>query len=199
MSSSTRLALSTIAFLASVGLAQAQTSPAPDPHHPAPSAAPGTPMAPTTGMPGAAGPGAAPMMDMSKMMQGAAGQMPRMMQMMRGSQMMPGMMEFEHIEGRIAYMKAELAITDAQTPQWNALSEVLRANAKGMREAMAKMMQAGMPMTAPARGEAMMQMMTMHLDGMKSMVGPGKALYAVLTDEQKKIADDMMSGPMGRM
>ena len=127
-----------------------------------------------------------PMMDMGKMMQGGAGQMQPVMQ-------------FDHIEGCIAYMKAELAITDAQLPQWNALADVQRANAKGMRDGMAKMMQAGMPMTVPARADAMVQMMTMHLDGMKAMLIPGKALYAVLTDAQKKLADEMTSGPMGRM
>ena len=52
---------------------------------------------------------------------------------------------------------------------------------------------------APARADAMVQMMTVHLDDMKSMVTAGKALYAVMTDAQKKLADDMMRGPMGRM
>ena len=126
------------------------------------------------------------MMDMGKMMQGGAGQMQPVMQ-------------FDHIEGRIAYMKAELAITDAELPKWNAFADVLRANAKGMRDGMAKMMQAGMPMTVPARADAMVQMMTMHLDGMKSMATAGKALYAVMNDAQKKMADEMMSGQMGRM
>ncbi len=196
---STRLALATFALLGTATMANAQTTPTP--------AMPGMPMAPTPGMPtpgmpAAGGPGAMPMMDMSKMMQGGAGQMQpmmQMMQMMRGGQMMPGMMQFEHIEGRIAYIKAELMITDAQAPQWNAFAEALRTNAKGMREGMAKMMQAGMPTTAPARADAMVQMMTMHLEGMKSMATAGKALYAVLTDAQKKLADDMMHGPMERM
>ena len=182
MSHSTRLALATFAILASVGLANAQTTPIPDVYRPAPAATPGMPMAPTTDMPSAGGPGAM-----------------QMMQMRQGGQMMPGMMQFEHIEGRIAYIKAELAITEAQAPQWNAFAEILRTNAKSMREGMAKMMQTGMPTTAPARADAMVQMMTMHLDGMKSMATAGKALYAVLTDAQKKLADDMMHGPMGRM
>ena len=170
MSYSTRLALATFALLGSAALANAQTAPTP-----------AMPMTSPAGAPAAGGPGAMPMMDMGKMM--------------RGGQMMPGMMQSDHIEGRIAYMKAELAITDAQLPQWNALAGVMRANAKGM----AKMMQTGMPTTAPARGDAMVQMMSMHVDGMKAMLIPGKALYAVLTDAQKKLADEMTSGPMGRM
>lgn len=175
----TRLALVTFALLGSVGLANAQTDPAP--------AMPITP------------PAAMPMMDMGKMSPGGAGQMPPMMQMMRGSPMMSGMMPFEHVEGRIAFLKAELAITDAQLPQWTAYANVLRADGKTMREHMEKMMKAGMPTTAPARTEAMVEMMTMRLDGMKSLVSAEKSLYAVLTDAQKKLADELLVGPMGRM
>lgn len=127
------------------------------------------------------------------MLGGGAGQMPPMMQMMRG------MMPFEHVEGRIAFLKAELGITDGQLPQWNAFAEVMRADAKGMRDTMAKMTQAGMPTTAPARMDAMVQMMTARLDGMKAMAAAETALYAVLTDAQKKTADELMTGPMGRM
>ena len=169
-----RLALAALVILGSAALANAQMPPTP-----------AMPMTPPAGAPAAGRPGAMPMMDMGRMM--------------RGGQMMPGMMQSDHIEGRIAYMKAELAITDAQLPQWYALADVMRANAKGMHDGMAKMMQTGMPTTAPARGDAMVQMMSMHLDGMKAMLIPGKALYAVLTDAQKKLADEMTSGPMGRM
>src|SRR5271169_5757362 len=77
------------------------------------------------------------------------------------------MMPFEHIEGRIAFLKAELAITDTQLPQWNAFADALRAGAKGMQETMSKMMQAGMPATAAARADPMVQMVTTRLDGMK--------------------------------
>lgn len=191
MSHSTRLALATFALLGSVTLANAQTVPTP-----------AMPMTPPAGAPAVGGPGAMPMMDMGKMAPGGAGQMPPMMQMMqmvRGAPMMSGMMPFEHVEGYIAFLKAELAITDAQLPQWTAFANVLRADGKSMHEGMGKMVQAGMPTTAPARTEAMVQMMTMRLEGMKSMVSAEKALYAVLTDSQKKLADELMVGPMGRM
>ncbi len=45
----------------------------------------------------------------------------------------PGMMMCrmgEHVEGRLAYLKAELKITDAQTPQWNAFADAYRAVGK---------------------------------------------------------------------
>jgi hypothetical protein len=108
-----------------------------------------------------------------------------------------GMMPFEHIEGRIAFLKAEIAITDAQMPQWTAFADALRAGAKGMRESMSKMMQAGMPATAPARADAMLQMMTARLEAMKEIASAGKVLYEVLTDSQKKVADELMPSRMG--
>jgi hypothetical protein len=47
---------------------------------------------------------------------------------------MMGMMGMaDHVEGRIAYLKAELKITEAQMPQWNAFADALRSNAASMR------------------------------------------------------------------
>jgi hypothetical protein len=44
---------------------------------------------------------------------------------------MMGMMGMaDHIEGRIAFLKAELKITDTQLTQWNEFADVLRANAR---------------------------------------------------------------------
>ena len=141
-----------------------------------------------------------PMTDMGKMMGGDMGRMMSMMstmRMMHGGDGM-GMMPFDHIEGRIAFQKAELGITDAQLPQWNAFADAMRNGAKGMQTAMATAMQAGMPATAPARMDAMVQMMSAHLDAMKATTTASKALYAVLTDAQKKTADELMAEhPMG--
>ena len=171
----TGLALVTLAMLGSITLAGAQTPPGRDVHHPDI-------------------PATVPMMDMGKMMGGGD-----MGQMMSGMPMhMHGaMMPFDHIEGRIAFQKAELGITDAQLPQWNAFADALREGAKTMRTAMTAATQAGMPTTAPARADVMIQMMSTRLDVMKSIATSGKALYAVLTDAQKKTVDEMMMPCMG--
>ena len=61
-------------------------------------------------------------------------QMVRMMAMMR---MMMGQNAMaEHVEGRIAFLKTELKITDAQQPLWNAVADAMRANAKEMTDMM---------------------------------------------------------------
>ena len=98
---------------AAPALAQQQAHPE---HHPPAAATPEAAM-PSQGMPGGM-----PMMGMMRMMMGEGGMggMP-MMAMMAG-----------HVEGRLAFLKTELKITDAQLPLWNAVGDAIRANAKGM-------------------------------------------------------------------
>lgn len=39
----------------------------------------------------------------------------------------------EHVEGRIAFLKTELKITDAQLPLWNSFAQAVRDNATAMQ------------------------------------------------------------------
>jgi hypothetical protein len=126
------------------------------------------------------------------------GQIPMIGMMgMMGGQMME--MMASHAEGRLAFLKTELKITDAQSAQWNAFAEAVRANAKGMKDMHAAMMeQRTQSMTLPDRLGLHEKMLSAHLDALRrlsSAVGP---LYAALTDEQKKTADEIMI-PMGMM
>ena len=113
------------------------------------------------------------------------------------------MMMGDHIEGRIAFLKAELKITDVQMPQWNAFADTLRANAQRMREMRTMMMQGGMmgqgggAMSAPGRMDRMEKMMTAMTETLRTTKASLTALYAVLTDDQKKTADQLIHGPMG--
>jgi hypothetical protein len=63
---------------------------------------------------------------------------------MMGHGMMPMMDPSQHLEGRLAFLKTELKITEAQTPQWTAYADALRANAKRMGQLMTEMMSSGM-------------------------------------------------------
>src|SRR6185437_1141283 len=66
--------------------------------------------------------------DMMGMMSG--GMMPhRGMLGSRNMMLMKGMMAARHLEGRLAFLKTELKITDEQTPQWNAFADTVRTNA----------------------------------------------------------------------
>jgi hypothetical protein len=134
----------------------------------------------------------------SEMMQGNMGAMggggmgPMMQEMGGGISMAP----FTHIEGRIAFLKAELAITDTQAPQWTAFADALRDRAKVMLDSMSSMMQGDKPANAADRTDAMVRMMSAHLDSMKAVAAAEKALYAVLTDSQKETADELLGGSM---
>ena len=120
---------------------------------------------------------------------------------------MMGMMGMgDYVEGRIAFLKTELKITDAQTGAWNAFADVLRANGWRMAEMRKSMMQGGMmgqssaSISAPDRLDRMERMMTAALDAVKATKSALTPLYAVLTDEQKKTADGLlMAGHMGMM
>ena len=133
-------------------------------------------------------------------------QMPGGMMGMMGQGGMMGMMSMaDHVEGRIAFLKAELKITDTQMPQWNAFAEALRTNARRMGE-MRDTMQGGMSgqsgasVSAPDRLDRMEKMMTGMTETVKASKSALTPLYAVLTDEQKKMADQLIHGPgMGRM
>jgi len=102
------LVLPAAILLASASGALAQTGASPP-------AATGTPSTTPQGMP------------MSGMAMGStpgvSGCMPMMgmMQMMMGQNAMAG-----HIEGRIAFLKTELKITDEQQPLWNAVADAMR-------------------------------------------------------------------------
>jgi hypothetical protein len=127
-----------------------------------------------------------------------------MMQMMHGgmSQMgmgPPGIQAMQHIEGQIAFYKTELKITDAQAPQWNAFADAIRGSATTQRTALQGMMQASGPGSAPELIERRIALTTAQLDAMKMFLTAAKPLYAVLSDEQKKTADELMAEHLTQM
>lgn len=136
-------------------------------------------------------------------MMGDMGQiMPMMRQMMGPQGGQPGMamgMPFEHVEGRIAFLKAELEIIDAQLPTWNAFADALRSSAKVHRTAHERMTQGGVPSTWTDRLSVHLGILSARVDALKTLEAAAEPLYAALTDEQRKLADRLLSGPMGMM
>ncbi|KAB2846690.1 MAG: Spy/CpxP family protein refolding chaperone [Hyphomicrobiaceae bacterium] len=114
------------------------------------------------------------------------------------------------IEGRIAFLKAELKITEAQTAAWNELAGALRTMAASHEQHMKMMMQSdAKPKTLVERMELMEQHMATRAGDIKSIKAAAQKLFAQLTEEQKKEADQivmpmmgmgmMMEGPMMQM
>jgi hypothetical protein len=126
---------------------------------------------------------------------------PGMMRMMGDCPMMGMMMGADtstFAEGRIAFLKAELAITDAQKAVWEAYAGALKKNLQGMqamRQTMMKVMEAKTP---TERLDAHIAAMDGRLASLKEIKPALAALYAALGDEQKKKADQILTG-MGCM
>jgi LTXXQ motif family protein len=181
--------ISTVTALALTVTAWAQ---APDPHHPEGAA------------PGAAQPAPQPPAGM-----GGMAEMMKMMQSMHATMMGPdmaGMGTIDRIEGRIAFLRAELKITDAQANAWNAFADALRANAQKLTAARLAMMPAsGAQQTLTERLDTQERWLTARLEGLRSIKAAFTPLFGTFSEEQKKTATEilsphlglaMMSGPM---
>lgn len=164
---------------------------------------PTNPMSPPPSAMPMATQGAGGMMGQGIMGQGMmGGDMKPMMSMMRNMMTMmsadSGMMA-SHVEGRIAALKTELKITEAQNPEWSGVAGALRATAKSMNGMHQQMMQAKPSGTLPERITRQEAMLSAHLATLKALSVSVDKLYASLDDDQKKIADGLMVGPMGMM
>jgi hypothetical protein len=104
----------------------------------------------------------------------------------------------QHMEGRLAFIKAELRITDAQMPQWNAFADAVRATGSAMSDmhrSMASQRHSGA--TLPERLAMEDKVLSAHVAAFKKVQEAVTKLYEVLGPEQKKVADGIVLGPMG--
>jgi hypothetical protein len=106
----------------------------------------------------------------------------------------------EHVEGRLAFLKTELKVSDAQLPLWNKFAQAVRDNARTM----GSMMRGGMvgmnqSVRLPDKLAMREKMMTAHLEALRKLKAAVDPLYAAFTEEQKKAADQLMLSPMGMM
>jgi hypothetical protein len=106
----------------------------------------------------------------------------------------------KHIEGTVAFLRVELKITDAQAPQFNAFADAMRANAPKMHAMRDDMMgQAGAAKTAPERLAQHEKMLSARLDAVRAMKQALDPLYAALSEEQRKTADELIGGAHAQM
>jgi hypothetical protein len=132
-------------------------------------------------------------------MMGNRGMDPWMMGNGQGSYMCT--MMTSHIEGRLAYLKTELKITDAQDSLWNAYASAARGNAQAMTTHCRAMMgqRGATGISLPDRLDQHEQFMAAQLDAMRTMNKALKPLYAALSDSQKQSANQLLWGPMSMM
>ena len=140
-----------------------------DAHHPAQTVTPAQPAQEMmSGM---------PMMHMGMM---------RMMGMMGSGS---GMSTIDHIEGRIAFLRAELKITDAQMSAWNAFADALRANAKKLGEVRAAMMSRSgsgqQPLTLADRLDLQEQWLVARLEGIRAIKPAFVSLFSYIREQKR--------------
>jgi hypothetical protein len=99
----------------------------------------------------------------------------------------------------LAFLKTELKITEAQLPLWNAVGDAIRANTKVMGDMSGSMMGGAQTATLPDKLALREKMMTAHLEALRRFKSAVEPLYAALSDDQKKTADELLMGPMGMM
>lgn len=123
---------------------------------------------------------------------GAFGPMGRMGRMMMGD---PG----RHMAGRLAFIEAELGITEGQRPLWEAYAAAAREAADSMADMHARMQDlTGLP-ALPERLALMEELMESRLAALRAVREQATALYEGLTPEQRALADAVMGMGMGMM
>jgi hypothetical protein len=91
------------------------------------------------------------------------------------------------VDSHLANMKTQLKITTDQESAWQTFATVAKQQAAGMQALHTQMRDT--TSTAPDRMALHAQAMQQRAAGMATMSDAFKALYAVLTPEQKAIAD----------
>jgi len=187
-----------------------------DAHHPPtdparpPAMQPGQPVQPQMMQPSMPGPGGMMMGNMMQMMhQMMSMTMPdrdamhRMgMMSMTGMGMMrqmPGQMAgrtIEHVEGHIAFVKAELNVTASQSKVWDEFAATMRANAKQLNELAAELAKAPAATSPVDRIERQEKTLAVRLEAVRRTKPALSALYAALSEAQKKIFAQLSTHPM---
>jgi hypothetical protein len=108
----------------------------------------------------------------------------------------------ERIDGRLAFLKTELNITAEQTPAWEALATAVHEGAEAHNALMRGMIDSldedkFRNMSMPDRLTFQETHLQARLDQVRSVKAAATALYTLLSDDQKKVADEIGIPTMG--
>lgn len=96
------------------------------------------------------------------------------------------------IDQRIAGFHDKLKITPAQDEQWNKLAQVMRENGVAMQAANQTRKEKG-KMNAVDDLKSYSQVLDVQAEGMHKFIPAFEALYATMSDDQKKNADTVFT------
>ncbi len=95
------------------------------------------------------------------------------------------------IERRIKELHAKLHISMAQQPQWEVFAQVMRDNVREMDLTFQQRVQAMPNMKAPENMQSYARVTMNHAQDMQKLVPAFQAVYDVMSDSQKKVADQV--------
>jgi phosphate-selective porin len=98
------------------------------------------------------------------------------------------------VERRIKGLHAQLHITPAQKPQWDAFADVMRANAQDMDAAAARRAEQLPEMNAVQDLKSYEELAEAHVEHLQKLIPAFSALYAEMSPQQKEIADRVFRG-----
>jgi periplasmic protein CpxP/Spy len=97
----------------------------------------------------------------------------------------------DRTEARIKDIQAQLKITPAQEDLWKKVTEVMRDNAKKMEALHQARIEKAKTMNTIEDLKSYSEITQAHADGLKNFIPAFEALYASMSDEQKKDADTL--------
>jgi periplasmic protein CpxP/Spy len=107
--------------------------------------------------------------------------------------MAPRMLPGQLVEGRIAFLKAELKITPAQEPEWNKFATALRDNAKALDQAIMTARQEHGAKDVVTRIALRSDFATVRAENDVRLLGAIRPLYAKLSPEQQQMANQLFT------
>ena len=120
--------------------------------------------------------------------------------MMTGQGMMMGQHQMgAMVEGRLAYLKTQLAITDDQSTAWQAYADAARERVEAMQQHGHEVFDAMQSGSAIERMEARIEMMSAMAESITNMLPATKEFYAALDADQKQLADQLIGMDCGAM
>ena len=102
--------------------------------------------------------------------------------------MMPG----QFVDGRIAFLKAELKITPAQETQWQQVAAAMHENAKALDQTITTGRQNRTDRNAVQRLELREEFAKVRADNDARLLAAFKPLYASLSPEQQQMANQLV-------
>ena len=108
------------------------------------------------------------------------------------------MLPSQLVDGRIAFLKAELKITPAQETQWQQVATAMQQNATALDGVIGNARQQSGSMDAVQRLALREQFAKIHADNDARLLTAFKPLYASLSPEQQQMANMLVAAHHGR-